>query len=79
MSLSVQQRYEALQTWRAEPRTTPGGQRHYSALAISTALTMGLVFGLALRQTEGLIGSVIGLLGLRSVSYVVTLSAAGNS
>jgi hypothetical protein len=48
--------------WRAEPRTTPGGQRHYSTLAISTALTMGLVFGLALRQTEGLIGSIIGLL-----------------
>ena len=45
-------------------RTTPGGQPHYSALAISTALTMGLVFGLALRQTEGLIGSVVGLLGL---------------
>jgi Transposase DDE domain len=55
---------EAIQKWRAEPRTTPGGRRHYSALAISTALTMGLVFGLALRQTEGLIGSVIGLLGL---------------
>ncbi len=55
---------EAIQTWRAQPRTTPGGQRRYSALAISTALTMGLVFGLALRQTEGLIGSVIGLLGL---------------
>jgi IS5 family transposase len=28
------------------------------------ALTMGLVFGLALRQTEGLIGSIIGLLEL---------------
>jgi IS5 family transposase len=55
---------EAIQAWRAEPRTTPGGQPHYSGLAISTALTMGLVFGLALRQTEGLIGSVIGLLGL---------------
>jgi IS5 family transposase len=55
---------EAIQAWRAEPRTTPGGQPHYSALAISTALTMGRVFGLALRQTEGLIGSVIGLLGL---------------
>jgi Transposase DDE domain len=37
---------------------------HYSALAITTALTMGMVFGLALRQTEGLIGSVVGLLGL---------------
>jgi len=55
---------EAIAAWRAEPRTTPGGQPHYSALAISTALTMGMVFGLALRQTEGLIGSVIGLLGL---------------
>ena len=55
---------EAIAAWRADPRTTPGGQAHYSALAISTALTMGLVFGLALRQTEGLIGSVIGLLGL---------------
>ena len=63
-SLTVWFTDAAIQTWRAEPRTTPGGQRHYSALAISTALTMGLVFGLALRQTEGLIGSVIGLLGL---------------
>jgi hypothetical protein len=63
-SLTVWFTDEAIQTWRAEPRTTPGGQRHYSALAISTALTMGLVFGLALRHTKGLIGSVIGLLGL---------------
>jgi hypothetical protein len=55
---------EAIRAWRAEPRTTPGGQPQYSALAISTALTMGMVFGLALRQTEELIGSVIGLLGL---------------
>jgi IS5 family transposase len=55
---------EAVQAWRAEPRTTPGGQPHYSALAITTALILRTVFGLALRQTEGLIGSVIGLLGL---------------
>ncbi len=55
---------EAIAAWRAEPRTTPGGQPHYSALAIVTALTMRAVFGLALRQTEGLIGSVIALLGL---------------
>jgi IS5 family transposase len=50
--------------WRAEPRTTRGGQPHYSALAIATALTLRAVFGLALRQTEGLIGSIIRLLGL---------------
>src|SRR5450631_525951 len=43
---------------------SPGGQPHYSALAITTALTMRMVFGLGLRQTEGLIGSIIGLLGL---------------
>jgi hypothetical protein len=55
---------EAVQAWRAEPRITPGGQPHYSALAITTALMMGMVFDLALRQTERLIGSVIGLLGL---------------
>src|SRR5271157_6097036 len=63
-SLTVWFTGEAIQAWRAEPRTTPGGQPHYSPLAITTALTMRMVFGLALRQTEGLIGSVIGLLGL---------------
>jgi hypothetical protein len=63
-SLTVWFTEEAIQAWRAEPRTTPGGQSHYSALAITTALTMRMVFGLALRQTGGLIGSVTGLLGL---------------
>jgi len=33
-------------------------------LAITTALTLRAVFRLALRQTEGLIGSIITLLGL---------------
>lgn len=54
----------AIAAWKAEPRTTPGGQPHYSALAITTALTLRSIFRLALRQTEGLIGSIIGLLGL---------------
>src|ERR687886_1274741 len=54
----------AIAAWHAEPRTTPGGQAHYSALAITTALTLRAVFHLALRQTEGLIGSIIRLLGL---------------
>jgi hypothetical protein len=36
----------------------------YSPLAILTALTLRAVFRLAFRQTEGLIGSDIGLLGL---------------
>src|SRR5689334_14696566 len=50
--------------WAAEPRTNRGGQPWYSALAILTALTLRAVFRLAFRQTEGLIGSIIGLLGL---------------
>ena len=55
---------EAIAAWRAEPRTTRGGQPYYSTLAIMTALTLRAVFRLALRQTEGLIGSVIRRLGL---------------
>lgn len=55
---------EALAGWRAQPRTTPGGQRHYSDLAIETALTLRAVFRLALRQSEGLIGSIMELLDI---------------
>jgi len=63
-SLTVWVTEEAIAAWTAEPRTTRGGQRAYSALAILTALTLRAVFRLALRQTEDLIGSVMGLLGL---------------
>src|SRR6202044_1260625 len=63
-SLTVWFTEEAIAAWRAEPRTTRGGQPHYSALAIATGLTLRAVFRLPLRQTEGLIGSVIRLLGL---------------
>ena len=63
-SLTVWFTEEAITAWRAEPRTTRGGQARYSALAIATALTLKAVFRLALRQAEGLIGSIIALLGL---------------
>jgi len=63
-SLTVWFTEEAIAGWRAAPRTTAGGQACYSPLAILTALTLRAVFRLALRQTEGLIGSIIGLLGL---------------
>src|SRR5215210_8240887 len=63
-SLTVWFTDEAIAAWRAEPRTTRGGQPWYSPLAILTALTLRAVFRLAYRQTEGLIGSVIRLLGL---------------
>jgi Transposase DDE domain len=77
--------------WAAEPRTSRGGQPWYSALAILTALTLRAVFRLAYRQTEGLIGSVIGLLGLtlrvpdhttlsrRAATLEVPRSAAGST
>src|SRR5215207_7906535 len=63
-SLTVWFTDKAITAWAAEPRTTRGGQPWYSPLAILTALTLRAVFRLALRQTEGLIGSIIGLLGL---------------
>jgi len=63
-SLTVWFTDEAVAAWKAQPRTTRGGQRWYSPLAILTALTLRAVFRLALRQTEGLIGSIIHLLGL---------------
>ncbi|MGF7212532.1 hypothetical protein GGE65_007167 [Skermanella aerolata] len=64
----------------------PGKQRrarrrvvkpHYSDLAITTTLTLRAVFHLALRQTEGLIGSILHLLGLDlPVSEPIEASAA---
>jgi hypothetical protein len=70
----------AIAAWKAAPRTTPGGQPHYSDLAITTALTLRAVFRLALRQTEGLIGSILQLLGLDlSVPNFSTLSRRAQS
>ena len=62
-SLTVWFTDAAIAAWKAEARTTRGGQSRYSALAIATALTLRAVFRLALRQTEGLISSIIALLG----------------
>ena len=39
-----------------------GGQRRYSNLAIRTALTLRVVFGLPLRQTEGFLDSLLSLM-----------------
>jgi DDE family transposase len=63
-SLTVWFTPEAIAVWRAEPRTSRGGQACYSDLAIATALTLRAVFRLALRQTEGLIASILQLLDL---------------
>src|SRR5215212_573428 len=63
-SLTVWFSDAAIEAWRAEPRSGRGGQPRYSALAITTALTLRAVFRLAPHQTEGLIASIIALLGL---------------
>ena len=47
----------AVDAWKPRPSDRPGGQRTYSDLAVVTALTLRLVFHLALRQTEGFVGS----------------------
>ena len=55
---------EAIKGWKAAARRTPGGQASFSDLAITTALMLRAVFRLALRQTAGLVGSVLQPLGL---------------
>ncbi len=51
----------ALEAWTALPSLKPGGQRHYSDVAIEAALMLRLVFGLPWRQTEGLLNSILTL------------------
>jgi IS5 family transposase len=63
-SLTVWFTEAAIAAWEAEPRTTRGGQPRYSALAVNTALPSRAAFRLALRQAEGLVSSIIALLGL---------------
>ena len=45
-------------------RTSLGGQRRYSDLAIETCLTLRTAYRLPLRQTQGLMGSIGTLMGL---------------
>jgi hypothetical protein len=60
-----------------EGRATRGGQPRYSALAITTALTLRAVFRLALRQTEGRSHPFFGCLVLISLRQTIRLSADG--
>jgi IS5 family transposase len=50
---------DAIAGWRAACRTTPGGQRRFSNLAIETTLMLGAVMRLPLRQTEGFVCSLL--------------------
>lgn len=61
--------------WTAPRRKTRGGQQRYSDMAITICLTLGVVYRLPLRQTQGLMRSLVKLLGLDiSVSGFSTLS-----
>ncbi|UZX14080.1 transposase (plasmid) [Methylocystis sp. MJC1] len=50
-SLTIWFTPEAIAGWKAQPRTTLGGQRHYPDLAIEIALILRTVFRVALRQS----------------------------
>lgn len=55
---------EALSAWHYEGPTQQGGQYTYSDLAIETCLGLRLVYSLPLRQTQGFVHSLFGLLGV---------------
>ena len=59
---------EAIATWAPAGVGTRGGQRQYSDVAIETALTLRLLFHLPLRQTEGFLHSLFGMMGLELVA-----------
>ena len=55
---------DAISGWVPRGSRSRGAQRRYSDLAIETALTLGLLFHLPLRQTEGFVGSLLRLMDL---------------
>ena len=55
---------EAIAAWTPPKNGRRGGQRRYSNMAILTALTLRVVFGLPLRQSEGFLDSLLSLMGL---------------
>ena len=66
---------EAIDAWAPGRVGTRGGQFKYSDLAIETALTLRLIFHLPLRQAEGFLNSLFGMMGIdRSAPDHTTLS-----
>ena len=55
---------EAIATWEPVGVGTRGGQQKYSDVAIETALTLRLLFHLPLRQAEGFLQSLFGMMGI---------------
>ena len=66
---------EAIAAWTASRSGRRGGQRRYSDLAIETALTLRLIYHLPLRQAEGFLHALFGIMRLDfSVPDDTTLS-----
>ncbi|ARE42413.1 transposase (plasmid) [Rhodovulum sp. P5] len=67
--------FDPAMTWEARPTGKRGRQPTYSDAAIQTCLTMKVLFGMALRQTTGVVESLLQLSGLDwSVPGFSTLS-----
>ena len=56
--------FDSQMAWEAAPSGKRGRQQAYSDAAIQTCLTLKVVFGMALRQTTGFVGSLLKLAGL---------------
>jgi hypothetical protein len=56
--------HDAIDAWTPPQTGKRGAQPVYADLAIETALTLRWLFHLALRQTEGFLGSVLPLMGV---------------
>ncbi|WP_415157683.1 transposase [Parafilimonas sp.] len=64
--------------WRQAPENKRGGQKKYRALAIESCLVVRKAYHLPLRQTEGFIKSIFGLLNVREpVPCYTTLCRRG--
>ncbi len=55
---------EAIAGWEPARSGKRGGQWKYSEVAIETALTLRLVFSLPLRQAEGFLNSLFGMMDI---------------
>lgn len=63
-SLTVWLSEEAINAWEYDGPAQHGAQYTYSAIAIETCLTLRAVYHLALRQAQGFVGSLLGLMGV---------------
>ena len=77
--VTVWLRQDVVETWRADKRDTSGGQPTYSDIAICVCLTLRQVYHQPLRQTQGLMRGLVGIMGIDvSIPDYSTLSRRGS-